>query len=458
MPAGSRSTPVKTFTAPSLPLALEMVRRELGPEALILETRELRPQKWQFWRRQARQVCVTATLDAQAPTRFLWRTPLPGINATYEVEHTTPTPNGLAPGSNLGGGGSVLPAFGARPRALPLPPVPGTSPTPISEISPAPPALRPGRGASHTVAPASTAAPVSDRQAQLELQLAELQQRLAALSGARTSAGPDLANSDLRRQLQLLGMEDELVVALEQAVHSRFPEPIGFERALPLLRTALQDRLLCAPPMGVRRGERTVIALVGPSGAGKTTTLAKLAANLHATGCPVAILSLAAIGMGHGPSAAEQSGLSEIPHDTVRTTTELEHALQDCASAEVVLLDTAGRNPRHPPHWHALRDQLDVAQPHEIHLVLSPSGPSRATRELTRPFLDLGANRLLLTKLDELPVLGVIPSLARELGLPISYLSLGSQIPDDLEHANARRLARLVLRDELLSDPFRAPE
>jgi flagellar biosynthesis protein FlhF len=172
----------------------------------------------------------------------------------------------------------------------------------------------------------------------------------------------------------------------------------------------------------------------------------------------VAIVTLAAIGMGPGPSAAERGGLPEIPHHIARTAPELEQALRKCASAEVVLLDTAGRNPRHPAHWRALRDQLDVAQPDEIHLVLSPSGPSRATRELVQPFLDLGANRLLLTKLDELPSLGVIPSLAREMALPISYLGLGSQIPDDLEHANARRLARLVLRDELLSDPFRAPE
>jgi flagellar biosynthesis protein FlhF len=288
--------------------------------------------------------------------------------------------------------------------------------------------------------------------------LAELQQRLAALSGARSPAGPGITNPDLRRQLQALGMEEELILSLEQVVHSRFPEPINFERVLPVLRGAIQDRLACAPPIGACRGERTVVALVGPSGAGKTTTLAKLAANLHATGRRVVVLSLAAIGMGPGPSAVELAGLPAIPHHTVRTALELEQILQQCATAEVVLLDTAGRNPRHPPHWRALRDQLDVAQPHEIHLVLSPSGPSRPTRELMQPFLDLGANRLLLAKLDELPCLGLIPSLACEMVLPISYLSPGSQIPDDLEHANARRLARLVLREELLSDPFRAPE
>jgi flagellar biosynthesis protein FlhF len=170
------------------------------------------------------------------------------------------------------------------------------------------------------------------------------------------------------------------------------------------------------------------------------------------------VLSLAAIGTPRGPSAADLAGLPDLPHLEVQSAPELDRALQQCASAEVVLLDTVGRNPRHPPHWRALRDQLDAAQPHEIHLVLSPSGPSGATRALAQPFLDLGANRLLLTKLDELPGLGLIPSLAREMALPLSYLSLGSQIPDDLEHANARRLARLVLREEPLSDPFRAPE
>ena len=457
MPAGSQPTPVKTFTAPNLALALELVRRELGPEALILETRELVPQKWQFWRRQARQVCVTATLDAQAPTRFLWRTPLPGITATYEVEHAGHTPAAVRPAGPPPVGAPSAPAVGPAPGRGMFRLGMGPNPPAAPEVHRSSSALPLGRGASNSSLPPSAAAGV-DRQAQLEHQVAELQNRLAALSAGRSPLAPSVADSDLRQRLQALGLEDELIAALESAVHSQFPSATGFERALPCLRAAIQNGLSCAPPIGVRRGARTVVALVGPSGVGKTTTLAKLAANLRTAGRQVAVLSLAAIGTPRGPSAADLAGLPDLPHLEVQSAPELDRALQRCASADVVLLDTVGRNPRHPPHWRALRDQLDAAQPHEIHLVLSPSGPSGATRALAQPFLDLGANRLLLTKLDELPGLGLIPSLAREMALPLSYLSLGSQIPDDLEHANARRLARLVLREEPLSDPFRAPE
>ncbi len=444
MPAGSRPTSVKTFTAPSLPLALEQVRRELGPEALILETREILPQKWQFWRRQARQVCVTAALDAQAPTRFLWRNPLPGIDATYEVEHGSHLPGDVKPGRNPQPGGPAHPAV-------------RTPGSPITSRLGSPAAM-PTHAAPHQSPPVTPATTGVDRQAQLERQVAELQNRLAALSAGRPPAPPAITTADLRSRLQALDLDDELIAALEEAVHSQLPSGVGFERALPCLRAALQNTLSCAPPIGVRRGERTVVALVGPSGAGKTTTLAKLAANLQAAGRQVAVISLASIEGPRGPSAIELSGVHDLPHHTVQTSVELDRALRKCATAEVVLLDTAGRNPRHPPHGKALRDQLDAAQPHEIHLVLSPTSPARSLRAVAQPFLDLGANRLLLTKLDELPGLGWIPSLAREMALPLSYLSMGSQIPDDLEHANARRLARLVLREDPLSDPFRAPE
>jgi flagellar biosynthesis protein FlhF len=458
MPAGSRPTSVKTFTAPSLPLALEQVRRELGPEALILETREILPQKWQFWRRQARQVCVTAGLDAQAPTRFLWRTPLPGITATYEVEHGSAPALEMKPGATPSVGGpasSTVRLVGGRVTSrLGL----GHPPAVVPDARPGAPASTPAHAPFHLSLPAAPAGAGVDRQAQLEQQVAELQSRLAALSAVRSTTAPAITDPDLRSRLQALDMEEELIASLEQAVQLQFPTPIGFERALPCLRAAIQNGLSCAAPIGVHRGERTVVALVGPSGAGKTTTLAKLAANLQAAGRRVAVLSLASIEGPRGPSATELAGLTNIPHHTVQTPGELDRALRVCATAEVVLLDTAGRNPRHPPHWRALRDQLDAAQPHEIHLVLSPSWPTRSMRALAQPFLDLGANRLLLTKLDELPGLGLIPSLAREMALPISYLSMGSQIPDDLEHANARRLARLVLREEPLSDPFRAPE
>ena len=458
MPAGSRPTSVQTFTAPSLPLALELVRRDLGPEALILETREILPQKWQFWRRQARQVCVTAALDAQAPTRFLWRNPLPGVNATYEVEHGSHPTVEVKPYTPPQPGGpdhSTVRTLGSRIASRLSP---GTLPAAAPEARLGSPASTPAHAAPHSSLPGSPAAAGGDRQAQLERQVAELQNRLAALSAVRPPAAPAITDADLRSRLQALDLEEEQIAALEAAVHSQFPAAIGFERALPCLRSALQNSLSCAPPIGVRRGERTVVALVGPSGAGKTTTLAKLAANLQAAGRQVAVLSLASIEGPRGPSATELAGLSDIPHHTVQTPVELDRALRLCATAEVVLLDTAGRNPRHPPHGKALRDQLDAAQPHEIHLVLSPTSPARSLRAVAQPFLDLGANRLLLTKLDELPGLGWIPALAQEMALPLSYLSMGSQIPDDLEHANARRLARLVLREEPLSDPFRAPE
>ena len=480
MSSTARPSRIKTFSAASLPLALELVRRELGPDAVILETREVLPQRWQFWRKQARQVIVTAGLDVSTPSRFQWQTALPGAVATQGVEQARHEPRlnspqlaNRLPGAMTQvhpGGPSLAPPprtrglFRARPSGtgeVAVNSTPHRDATPAPDITPAIPAERssvrvPPSGLNPQGLPAAAVDESHLRQARLEQQLADLQQRLEQLQspGARR---PNSPMADLHERLLALDMEPELIQAIEEIVLREFPQGDSFDRLRPRIRTALEQWMRCAPPITPHSGHRQVVALVGPSGVGKTTTLAKLGANLQAAGSRVILISLEPVALTSRPAPLQLSQLTGIPHRTVQTTSELRQALASCLSADVVLLDTAGRNPRLEPQLRALRDLLDTAEPDEIHLVLTPGGTSRHSRHLAEPYIDLGANRLLLTKLDEIPGLAIIPALARAIPLPLSYLSLGPQIPDDLEHANSRRLARLALHDEPLSDPFRVP-
>jgi len=481
MSSTSRPSPIKTFSASSLPLALELVRRELGPEAVILETREVVPQRWQFWRRQTRQVVVTAGLDLSTPSRFQWQPALPGLAATHEVERAGHEPAGhqhphassrlvsQLPGSiPRAQTGEPIPAAPPRPRGLfrSRPSLPGdTAGAPSFGPASTPNASHsvPTERSSGRVPPVEQTSPatasVADahlRQARLEHQLAELQQRFEQLQSPATSRTNSLA-TDLHDRLRALEMEPDLIQAISDVVLRECPPGDSFDRLRPRIRAVLEQGMPCAAPLTAHPGLRKVVALIGPSGVGKTTTLAKLGANLQAAGSRVMLISLEAVAPQSRPSTVSLAQLTGVPHRTVQTTIELRQALASCPSADFVLLDTAGRNPRLEPQLRALRDLLDTAQPDEVHLVLTPGGTSRQARHLADPYLDLGANRLLLTKLDEIPGLAIIPALTRAIPLPLSYLSLGPQIPDDLEHANSRRLARLALNEEPLSDPFRVP-
>jgi flagellar biosynthesis protein FlhF len=115
------------------------------------------------------------------------------------------------------------------------------------------------------------------------------------------------------------------------------------------------------------------------------------------------------------------------------------------ADLELVLLDTAGRSPRDEVKLQELKAFLAEAKADEIHLVLSAVTGSAALERTAERFAAVGTTHLVLTKLDEASGLGNLLPLVRASQLPLSYLTNGQNVPDDIEPANSQRLARMVL-------------
>ena len=130
--------------------------------------------------------------------------------------------------------------------------------------------------------------------------------------------------------------------------------------------------------------------------------------------------------------------------------------LDELAGMDLVLIDTAGRSPRDEPRIQELKSLLAEAQVDEVHLVLSLTGSARGLEANAARFAPAGVTSLILTKLDEAMGLGAIVSTARKLPLPISYITTGQDVPDDIEVARSARLASLVLGLDQLSTPRRA--
>jgi flagellar biosynthesis protein FlhF len=110
-----------------------------------------------------------------------------------------------------------------------------------------------------------------------------------------------------------------------------------------------------------------------------------------------------------------------------------------------VLLDTAGRSPRDEVKLQELKSMLAEANADEVHLVLSAAAGAANLVRTAEQFSSVGLTTLLLTKLDEVHGLGNLPPLLRSSKLPISYVTNGQNVPDDIEPADNRRLARAVL-------------
>lgn len=179
-----------------------------------------------------------------------------------------------------------------------------------------------------------------------------------------------------------------------------------------------------------------VVALVGPTGAGKTTTLAKLANHPQAFGGRRAgILGLDTYRIAGIEQARQYAELSAASFEVAYEARELAPAMLRMKDREVVLVDTPGRGPRAAADLRDAQALLSELRPDEVHLVM-PAGLQRSlARAILTAHLPFGVTHLLVTKLDEFPDERTLFELAREFGLPMRWITDGQEVPRHLQLA-----------------------
>lgn len=213
------------------------------------------------------------------------------------------------------------------------------------------------------------------------------------------------------------------------------------------------DRVEEALPKVTRRApeERPfVIALVGASGAGKTTLMYKLAVRgVLNFGLRVKIISSDTYKIGSVEGVQTIAEILAVPFGIAFDADEVRNLI-DGSDADLVILDTAGRSDR------AAREELSsflaAASPDVTHLVLPATMSQRALQETAALFLGERLSCVTFTKLDEAPSLGGLISSARWMGLPLGYISTGTAIPDDLLSATDAPLGEWALNGVPLPD------
>ena len=218
------------------------------------------------------------------------------------------------------------------------------------------------------------------------------------------------------------------------------------------LRDAVEACLPIAPPIGVVPGVRKVVALVGPTGVGKTTTVAKLAANFKLVhGLRPGLVTVDTFRIAAVEQLRTYAEIIDLPLAVANSPSEMRRAIDSLGDVDLVLIDTAGRSPRDEVKIRELADFLEVARPDEVHLVLSATSGEKSLRAAVERFSAVRADRLILTKLDEADGLGGVLAVIGQANRPISYLTTGQAVPDDIEPADRTRLAALILGQEEVS-------
>ena len=188
---------------------------------------------------------------------------------------------------------------------------------------------------------------------------------------------------------------------------------------------------------------------LGPTGVGKTTTIAKLAVRASFMKQKrVGLISLDNIRLGGQDQLAAYARITGLPLVAVQSRSELMEALKKMTELDVILVDTPGRNPRAPELSRELHQLLGELPGLEHHLVLSATTKESNLADTLQAFGGLPLTSCIVTKVDEgLEFTGVFNQLCTK-GVPVSYLSTGQGVPEDIEQATRRRLAGLLLRTQ----------
>ncbi len=197
----------------------------------------------------------------------------------------------------------------------------------------------------------------------------------------------------------------------------------------------------------VENGHRPKVAMfVGPTGVGKTTTIAKIAAiNVIQKKKKVALVTLDTYRIAAVEQLKVYARIIGIPVHIAGSPGNFAKVIAGVKGVDLILVDTAGRGQRDRKHMEELSQIYKSGIPIETHLVISATAKEKDTMDIIRRYKDMKVDRLLFTKLDETTTYGGIFNALIASGKPVSYFTTGQSVPEDIEAATSERVADLIL-------------
>ena len=411
---------VKTFHALTMQDAMRAIKEELGPDAIILSAKEVREggRVLRAFNRPVLEVMAASDQDIQ---RF--------SQSGEKVQQTSP----VKP-SDAGSDSALLAqTFQQTLQGMLKPNGETTTPT----VSTRSASLKPSMVHVKPTRPRNLHGVMNELSSLLE----DLSRVDSRMIGSQPSPMPVL----LRRSLIEQGMNPSTAdVLLKETCKTEAADPSDDESLRRALQREIAKRVGTSGPLPKGEGYPAIGLLIGPSGAGKTSAVAKLASHYRLERRrSVALITFDT----YRETAVEQlrryAKVVGVPFACALSARQVHEGLRRHRQVDLVLIDMPGIGPSDL----ALAKELRRLLPKEAvttHLVLAASTREQELCRITRRLSDLPRLRLLFTKLDETESFGTIFEVAHQTGVPLSYWSIGRRVPGDIEVASSERLATFL--------------
>ncbi|MFB5191447.1 flagellar biosynthesis protein FlhF [Alicyclobacillus fastidiosus] len=399
---------VRRYIVRDMPEAVLSIRKDLGKDAVILSTKKVRVKKWLGLRWQTR-LEVTAAVGGDIPlhhrdaARAQAKAPVPPapVKAVEEVD-AGPSAGAIEPtavqGADQDFGSALASAFDAYKTA--------------------------------------TKAVQSDEpSADVQDVLRELASLKAMIAGQQMGGGPSPVASECVEFLRDQGIEALQAQAwVERALAGANGQGLSLTAALAKVNEViLSDLADLTSPLPIGSNSR-VVAFVGPTGVGKTTSIAKIAA-LHvlAGQRKVGLLTTDTFRIAAVEQLKTYADILDIPLVVVDDESRAAAALEQLRGCDLVLIDTAGRNFRNAETVRYTEQLLRTLAPDETILVAALTAKADDLDDLAHVCELIHVDKFLFTKYDETNSIGSIPRLLMKYRRPLSYVTTGQNVPDDID-------------------------
>lgn len=378
---------LKTYTVNNITEAMPLIKRDLGSDALILNTKKVKKGGF-FGLFQKEKLEVIAAIDTRAKEKPRSRELQPTEQRQFEAE---------------------------SPKSTPVPPVPVVKEEAltndlINELKNIKQFMM--QSIDDKSLPESLKA-INHRLNEQEIK-SEIQSDLLAKLMLALGQNPDLTEPQIREQARREVIE--LVKAHQQVPETKVPDFICF---------------------------------IGPTGVGKTTTIAKIAADyLLREGKKVGLITSDTYRIAAVEQLKTYASILNIPIKVVTSAADLTEAMEDLKECDIILMDTAGRNYQQKEYIEELESLLPDKSRIQINLVLSLTSKYGDMKKIIESFQTIKMDQLLLTKKDETSSSGAILNLIYEYSIPIRYIANGQNVPDDILMATPELIADFVLGED----------